>query len=241
MPEPPPAPSCRLPGPVAGPTAMSLPSLDHVAFWVADRDAIAARCERHLGMHVIDRQDAFSLVGRSARHGKLTLFDAPGPRELGVLRDVGLRVADIDALRARLPAGSGECLALGEGISVTLEAGPTEAGIDLAHVRISSSDPEAAVSGYVRLGFLPLGGNRVGVGAAYVEVVPGDSAFGERPLLNHIAVRVASAEVAEAMAHERGFVILSRVDAANTRAVFVQGPDGVRVEFVEHKPTFSLV
>jgi hypothetical protein len=30
------------------------------------------------------------------------------------------------------------------------------------------------------------------------------------------------------------------VDAANTRAVFVWGPDRVRIEYVEHKPEFSL-
>ena len=30
------------------------------------------------------------------------------------------------------------------------------------------------------------------------------------------------------------------VDAANTLAVFVWGPERVRIEYVEHKPTFSL-
>ena len=32
-------------------------TLDHVAFWVADREPIAAFLERHLGMHVITRED----------------------------------------------------------------------------------------------------------------------------------------------------------------------------------------
>jgi hypothetical protein len=31
------------------------------------------------------------------------------------------------------------------------------------------------------------------------------------------------------------------VDAENTRAVFVWGPDRVKLEYVEHKPSFSLV
>jgi hypothetical protein len=31
------------------------------------------------------------------------------------------------------------------------------------------------------------------------------------------------------------------VDAENTLAVFVTGPDAITVEYVEHKPTFSLV
>jgi len=30
------------------------------------------------------------------------------------------------------------------------------------------------------------------------------------------------------------------VDAANTRALFVWGPDRVKLEYVEHKPSFSL-
>ena len=35
-------------------------------------------------------------------------------------------------------------------------------------------------------------------------------------------------------------IVESVVDAANTVAVFVWGPDRVRIEYVEHKPTFSL-
>ena len=31
------------------------------------------------------------------------------------------------------------------------------------------------------------------------------------------------------------------VDAANTLAVFVWGPDRIKLEYVEHKPSFSLV
>ncbi len=30
------------------------------------------------------------------------------------------------------------------------------------------------------------------------------------------------------------------VDAPNTYAAFLTGPDGVRIEYVEHKPTFAL-
>ena len=32
----------------------------------------------------------------------------------------------------------------------------------------------------------------------------------------------------------------SVVDAANTYAAFLWGPERVRIEYVEHKPTFSL-
>ena len=30
------------------------------------------------------------------------------------------------------------------------------------------------------------------------------------------------------------------VDAANTLAVFLRGPDRIRLEYVEHKPEFAL-
>src|SRR5438270_13346661 len=80
-------------------------TLDHVALWVADRDPIADFLTGTVGMHVIDRTDAFTLVGSDARRGKLTLFAAEGPRERGALEHVALRVNDLDAAFARLPAG----------------------------------------------------------------------------------------------------------------------------------------
>ncbi|HXH97914.1 MAG TPA: VOC family protein, partial [Gaiellaceae bacterium] len=66
-------------------------TLDHVAFWLADREALAAFATAHLGMHVIERTDAFTLVGADARRGKLTLFAASAPRERGALEHVALR------------------------------------------------------------------------------------------------------------------------------------------------------
>ena len=47
-------------------------------------------------MHVIERTDAFTLVGADARRGKLTLFEAEGPRERGALEHVALRVSDLE-------------------------------------------------------------------------------------------------------------------------------------------------
>ncbi len=38
-------------------------TLDHVAFWLADREPIAEFVTTRLGLHVIDRQDNFTLVG----------------------------------------------------------------------------------------------------------------------------------------------------------------------------------
>jgi hypothetical protein len=41
-------------------------------------------------------------------------------------------------------------------------------------------------------------------------------------------------------ANDLGVEIDDVVDAANTYAVFLRGPEQVRIEYVEHKPTFSL-
>jgi len=59
-------------------------------------------------------------------------------------------------------------------------------------------------------------------------------------LLNHIAVLVDSADEHIAAANDLGIEIVNVVDAANTYAVFLRGPEHVRIEYVEHKPTFSL-
>jgi catechol 2,3-dioxygenase-like lactoylglutathione lyase family enzyme len=215
-------------------------TLDHVAFWVADRDPIAAFLEQHLGMHVIDRQDRFTLLGSDARRGKLTLFDAEGPREAGVFGHVGLRVSDLDAARAALPDGTPEVFDIGEGIYLTLVEAETDVEYDLDHVTLRSSDPEASAAAYERYGFEPAGPTRVEVGGAYVELQAGDPGAPERPLLNHLALLVDSADDVIADAADLGIEVESVVDAANTYAAFLWGPERVRIEYVEHKPTFSL-
>jgi hypothetical protein len=53
-------------------------------------------------------------------------------------------------------------------------------------------------------------------------------------------VLVDSAEGVIADASELGIEVESVVDAANTYAAFLWGPERVRIEYVEHKPTFSL-
>jgi catechol 2,3-dioxygenase-like lactoylglutathione lyase family enzyme len=215
-------------------------TLDHVAFWLADRDPIAAFLERHLGMHVIDRQDRFTLLGSDARRGKLTLFDAEGPREPGAFGHVALRVSDLGAARAALPDDTPEVFDIGEGILVTLVEAETDVEYDLDHVALRSRDPEASAAAYVRYGFEPAGPARVEVGGAYVELHAGDPGAPERPLLNHLAVLVDSADDVIADAADLGIEVESVVDAANTYAAFLWGPERVRIEYVEHKPTFSL-
>jgi catechol-2,3-dioxygenase len=59
-------------------------------------------------------------------------------------------------------------------------------------------------------------------------------------MLFHVGCLVDSAEDHRKQAEERGLEVQDFVDGPNTRAVFVRGPEGVSVEYVEHKPTFSL-
>jgi catechol 2,3-dioxygenase-like lactoylglutathione lyase family enzyme len=219
-------------------------TLDHVAFWVEDRDAIADLATAHLGMHVIDRTERFTLIGSDARHGKLTLFAADGPREAGALKHVALRVSDLQAARATLPEGAGDELQLADGVRVRLVEAPTEIEYDLDHVALLAPDPARTAEQYLQLGFNaaePLDGvERVEVGGAFVELHPGEPGDPERPLLNHLAVLVDSADEHIAEAKDLGVEIDDVVDAPNTYAVFLRGPERVRIEYVEHKPTFSL-
>ena len=78
------------------------------------------------------------------------------------------------------------------------------------------------------------------MGGAFVEFHDGDPGDPERPLLNHLAVLVESADEIRAEAEDAGIEVADFVDAANTIAVFVWGPEHVKIEYVEHKPTFAL-
>ncbi|HEY2073374.1 MAG TPA: VOC family protein [Gaiellaceae bacterium] len=207
-------------------------TLDHVAYWVADRDLIAEHATTELGMHVIERTDDFTLVGADARRGKLTLFAAEGPREPGALKHVAWRMPDI--------GGESE-LDFGEDVHIVLVEGEH----DLDHVALFSRDPEATAAEYASYGFEaaapgPSGCPRVEVGGAWIEFHPGEPGTPEKPLLNHIAVLVDSADEHIAAANDLGIEIDDIKDAPNTYAVFLRGPEGVRIEYVEHKPTFSL-
>jgi catechol 2,3-dioxygenase-like lactoylglutathione lyase family enzyme len=230
--------------------AVPMPNLlDHVALWVDERDPLADFCCEHLGMHVIDRTDRFTLLGADARRGKLTLFDAEGPREPGVLERVVLRVSDLAAALGRLPDGlavdrSRDGVAQFDapaGLSMGLVQAAGDLDYDLDHVVLRVPDPAATAAGLARLGFVPDGDDRLVVADKHVRLEQADAREGERPLLNHLAVLVDSAADVEREARERGLDVADVVDAKNTLAVFLWGPDRIKVEYVEHKPEFSLV
>jgi Glyoxalase/Bleomycin resistance protein/Dioxygenase superfamily len=225
-------------------------TLDHVAFWLEDRDRVADLLTTQLGMHVIERTERFTLVGADARRGKLTLFEAEGPRERGAFKHVALRVNDLDeALRSvgvDVDRQNGSAfLDLGENVRLGLVQAPTESDYDLDHVAVFSADPAGTAARYRDYGFdeaapAPSGAPRVEVSGAFVEFHDGDPGEPENPLLNHLAVLVDSAEEHRAAAEERQIEVQDFVDAPNTVAVFVWLPEHVRLEYVEHKPTFAL-
>ena len=213
-------------------------TLDHIALWVAGRDAMTDALLDAFDIHVIERTDRFTLLGHDARRGKLTLFDAEGPRERGALKHIALRVSSL--------ADDPGPLSAGESLELRLVEAETDSEYDLDHVALFSTDPESTAREYRRYGFNPAepsadGHPRVEVGGAFVEFHPGEPGNPERPLLNHLAVLVDSAEEHKNEAEDVGIEVADFVDAANTIAVFVWLPENVKLEYVEHKPTFSLV
>jgi catechol 2,3-dioxygenase-like lactoylglutathione lyase family enzyme len=230
---------------------MNPKTLDHVALWVADRDRISDFATRYLGMHVIDHNEKFTLVGADARRGKLTLFEAEGPREPGPLRHVALRVRELGSVSEALAEQAEECpdglyVDMAEGLRIGVVEAGTDLDYDLDHVALYASSPEETAAQYEQLGFELVAPGlseapRVEVGGAFVEFHRGEADEPERPLLNHLAVLVDSAEEHLAAANELGIEVADVVDAPNTYAVFVWGPDRVKIEYVEHKPSFSLV
>jgi catechol 2,3-dioxygenase-like lactoylglutathione lyase family enzyme len=221
-------------------------SLDHVALWVDRRQELADFLCGYLGMHVIEETDTFTLVGVDARLGKLTLFDAEGPRERGSLEQVGLRVASLGAAVAGLPQTAG--VRRGNGwatleapnglVMVLVQRGGID--FDLDHVVLRLPDREAALAGFEEMGFERRNG-ALAVADRELRIVEGETAAGERPLLNHIALLVDSAGDVQREAERRGVEVDDVKDAPNTFAVFLRGPAGVRIEYVEHKPGFALV
>jgi len=226
-------------------TEISVQSLDHVALWVDGRDPLASFLCDHLGMHEIERDEKFTLVGVDARQGKLTLFEAEGPRERGVLERIVLRVRDLDAAVAAMPShvdlvhtSSGAEFEVPEGLRLGLVE-RDGLDYDLDHVVLRTPEAEHTADRLSQLGLQRRNG-ALEIADRRVVVEGGGEPEAERPLLNHLALLVQSVEQVQAEAVGKGFEIDKVVDAENTVAVFVRGPDDIVVEFVEHKPGFSL-
>src|SRR5438105_5615549 len=203
--------------------------LDHVALWTDERDALADfLCER-AGMHVIERTDAFTLVGADARKGKLTLFEAEGPRDPGALGHVALRARNPIETAVDAPGG----------LQVRFVHDDDGDEWDLHHVSLRVPDPQAALEELSGLGFEREDGMLL-AGDKRVLLEAGEIADADRPLLNHLALLVESVQEHIDEAERRGLDVENVVNAPNTIALFVRGPAGIRIEYVEHKPGFAL-
>ena len=120
---------------------------------------------------------------------------------------------------------------------------PTDVEYDLDHVTLCSPDPDPR-------------GARSTSGYGFAAAPRRDSRRGRRRRSSSSsragrsrpsgrssttsAVLVDSAEGHRREAERLGIEVEQFVDAANTFAVFLRGPDGVRIEYVEQKPTFAL-
>ena len=142
---------------------MNPTKLDHVAYWVADRDA--GRGLRHVAprdaRHRPDRPVHAARLERAPRqaHALRRRRAARARRARSTSR---LRVSDLDAALAALPAGldverprDGEAYfdVGAEGVRLGLVEAETDVDYDLDHVALFSRDPEETASEYGSLGF----------------------------------------------------------------------------------------
>jgi len=228
---------------------MQVKMLDHIAIYMNHRDEAADWLTSHLGFHVVDQTERYTLVGAGGRLGKLTLFDAPQDTTLsqGEISRIILRVADTEAAAAGLPTEAGtEPLDGGyaftgpEGLPLALIAGEGEfTDYDLEGFALRSGSPEESARIFVEMGFTPTDdAATVRAGEYLMRLTDGASDAGG--MLFHIGCLVDSVEDHRREAEERGLEVTNFVEGPNTLAAFVRGPEGVSVEYVEHKPTFSL-
>ena len=228
---------------------MQVKMLDHIALYMNDRDEAARFLTTHLGFHVVDHTERYTLVGAGGRLGKLTLFDAPQgttptPGEIG---RITIRVADTEAAAADLPPEAntepldgGYAFTGPEGLPLALVPGEGEfTDYDLEGFALRSGSPEESARTFVEMGFAPADDATTVTAGEYLVRLT-DSAPEAGGMLFHVGCLVDSAEDHRREAEERGLEVTDFVDGPNTLAAFVRGPEDVSVEYVEHKPTFSL-
>ena len=205
-------------------------------------------------MHVIDATERFTLLGSNARRGKITLFDAEGPRERGALEHVALPRVRVSTRRWRAAGGlelerprAGEAYfdvgarACGSGSSRRRPTSTTTSTTS----RSSRANPEETAGEYGSLGFAPRragpsGAPRVEVGGAWVEFQPASRA---RRTSRCSTTSPSSSSRPTSTSPPRTTSASRSTTSSTPRtryAVFLWGPERVRIEYVEHKPTFSL-
>lgn len=208
--------------------------LDHVALFVSEPERCAQALLARLPFRVLERSDEFVLVGRSRERSKVTLFGADDPREPGNLVRVGIGVP------CALAATS---LDVSRELPLELVPAAPEGEVEIDHLALLVRDPAASARDWLRFGFEPaarIGGvERVRLGSAFVELHPGFPRHTDRPVLNHLGLLVESLDEVRRAAADSGIEIEREVEAENSTALFVRGPDGVQVEYIEHDPSFA--
>ena len=106
---------------------------------------------------------------------------------------------------------------------------------------LRSADPEGSARALVEMGFEPdEDETTVAAGDYKLRLVSPPASEDGEPMLFHLGCLVDSAEEHREEAERKGLEIQDWVEGPNTLAAFVRGPEGISVEYVEHKPNFSL-
>jgi catechol 2,3-dioxygenase-like lactoylglutathione lyase family enzyme len=231
---------------------MKVNKLDHIALYMSDRDEAAGYLTTYLGFHVVDHTERYTLVGAGGRLGKLTIFDAPqgttpSPGEIG---RVTIRVSDPEEAAQGLPPEAnaegfdgGYAFTGPEGLPLALVPGEGEfTDYDLEGFTLLSGSPEKSAREFVEMGFTPADATTVTAGGYLMRLsdTAPDGGAQAGGMLFHIGCLVDSAEDHRREAEKLGLEVTDFVEGPNTLAAFVRGPEGISVEYVEHKPTFSL-
>jgi catechol 2,3-dioxygenase-like lactoylglutathione lyase family enzyme len=184
---------------------------------------------------VIEETDEYTLVGRSPLLGKLTLFGAEGPRGRGALMGIGIGIPG---------ATASTTFDAGEGLEVELVPADRDGEVDISHITFRVPDPARSVRIWLAFGFERAGtvgpAQRIRLGETYLVLHPGRAQEAPRPLLGHLGLLVDSVDDTRRAVQNLGFETDREVEDNDSRALFVAGPDGVEVEYVEHKPSFAV-
>jgi catechol 2,3-dioxygenase-like lactoylglutathione lyase family enzyme len=221
-------------------TAVDLLGLDHVALALEDPEAMAAFLCEHVGMQELARGDGAIVVGAAGERGaRLELLQADGPREPGALARLVLRVSDLRRAAAALPEGTEvddddpEFVRFTAPEGLRIDFSWMIAGIvdyDLDDVVLHVSDSEDVRVALSEVGCVPRGDAlHIGDKGITLEELSRPT---DRPMLDHIAVRVNSIEAVETQARARGLEVHEQ-SGGDAFSIVIPGPERLRLDFVE--------
>lgn len=215
---------------------MDVAKLDHVALRVHDPERAAAQLLGRLPFRVLQRTDELLLLGRSPELGKVTLLPDPEAGRAELLHHVAIRVPAATAITE---------VTLDEELDIRLVPGDVDGDVELDHVALAVDDAVASAEAWrsyeLATHDVEPGLQRVRIADAHIELVSGDNARDRRRgVLDHVGLLVTSIRDAQDLAARQGLTVDRVVDADNSRALFVRGPDGVEIEYIEHKASFAL-